>query len=240
MKTYNFEKLIQSITGRELIINTEDKEIIGGKEYRIYKILPITNREIGFKWKAAIDEEKMLRSFITAFCLKYKEPNPANYTTCAPYFSPSWEEMPDTKKEYAYCHHSSNMFCKDELMKQVEFNFNKESMQGVLMKYGFYSTLYGIGIFSLFESKSIIKSIQAMKDYLTAKNIPFKNEYSDARWVYRFKLNMSKEIHSSLIDQFGNPIPSNEQASKIETNEMFLPQQIKTNSAYQVDLFANY
>lgn len=204
MKTYNFEQLIQSITGRPLTIETQDEEIIGGKEYCVYKILPITQRKISFKWKAAIDEEKMLRSFITAFTNKYKEPDPRAYNQIYGGVKYTWDEKTEKEKEYAYGNHSSNMFYKDELMKQIKANFENENMQGVLMRYGFYSTLYGIGIFSLFTSSSIINSIKAMGDYLTAKSIPFTNEYSDARWVYRFKLNISKDIHSKLIEQFNN------------------------------------
>jgi hypothetical protein len=41
-----------------------------------------------------------------------------------------------------------------------------------------------------------------MKEYLTDAAIPYTNEYSDARWVYRFKLNISKDIHLSILNQF--------------------------------------
>ena len=149
METLKFQKLIQSITGRPLIIETTDDSILAGKEYFVYRKLPITGRSQYFKWKAATSEEKLLRSFITAFCSKYREPNPANYTTCAPYFSPSWSELSDIKKEYAYSHHYSNMYSKEDLMKQVELNFSNPEIETNLIKYGFYNTEYGIGIFCL-------------------------------------------------------------------------------------------
>lgn len=202
METKNFEKLVQSITGRELIIDTQDSEIIGGKEYRIYKVLPITQGTVSFKWKAALTDEKMLRSFITAFTTKYKEPDPKCYNKVYGGVTYTWDAKTEKEKEYAYYNHSSNMFYKDELMKQIENNFENENMQSILMRYGFYSTEYGVGIFALFTTNSIVNSIKAMGSYLTEKSIPFTNEYSDARWVYRFKLNISKEIHSKLIQQF--------------------------------------
>jgi hypothetical protein len=202
MNTQNFQTLIQAITGRELIIETTDTEIEAGKDYQIYKMLPISQRKIGFKWKAAKTDEKMLRSFITAFTTKYIEPNPSAYTTRSPYFSPSWDEMTAEKKEFAYYHHRSNMLGRDALMKQIETNFQAPEMSGIMLRHGFYNTEYGIGIFSLFAFDSVIQAIHKMKEYLTDAAIPYTNEYSDARWVYRFKLNISKDIHLLILNQF--------------------------------------
>lgn len=128
MTTENFQHLIRLITGRDFSIKTEDKELQFEKEYVIYRILPVTKRSISFTWKTPKSDEKMLRSFITAFTSKYREPNPANYTTCAPYFSPSWNEMTAEKQEFAYYHHSSNMYNKEALLKQVENNFAKDGI----------------------------------------------------------------------------------------------------------------
>ena len=204
MKKENFEKLIQSITGRRLIIETTDSEIINGKEYFVYKHLPITDRKVYFKWKVATTDEKVLRSFITAFCTKYREPDPRAYDYSARTYGESarWENRSEKDKEYAYNHHSSNMFNKDELMKQVEANFNNKDIEQTLIKYGFYNTEYGIGIFALWQTQYVVNAINQMKEYLSKKAIPFTNEFSDARWVFRFKLNISKEAHGQILNSF--------------------------------------
>jgi len=202
MNTNNFQSLIQKVTGRNFLIDTTDTEIVNGKEYWIYITLPVTKRNISFKWKAAMNDEKILRSFITAFCSKYREPNPAHYKTCSPYFSPSWDEMTAEKQEYAYMHHASNMYSKDQLMKQVEDNFSSNDMKSTLIRYGFYPTEYGVGIFCYFASAPVISAIDEMKKYLSGLSMPFKNEFSDARWVFRFKLGLTKEQHTAIINSF--------------------------------------
>ena len=201
MNTLNFQNLIKLITGREFIIKTTDTELQFEAEYYIYRVLPVSQREISFMWKTPKADEKMLRSFITAFTSKYREPNPASYTTCAPYFSPSWDEMTAEKQEFAYYHHSSNMYSKAALLKQVEDNFNNEAIATGLVRYGFYNTEYGIGIFCFWMTAGVDKAINAMKAHLQKLSIPFTNEFSDARWVFRFKIGLSKESHLSIINQ---------------------------------------
>jgi len=201
MTTENFQHLIRLITGRDFSIKTEDTELQFEKEYVIFRILPATNRSVSFIWKTPKSDEKMLRSFITAFTSKYREPNPANYTTCSPYFSPSWDEMTAEKQEFAYMHHSSNMYSKEKLLKQVEDNFSKDGIASGLMKYGFYNTEYGIGIFCFWMTAGVQTAIKAMATHLENISIPYTNEFSDARWVYRFKLGLTKESHLSIINQ---------------------------------------
>ena len=201
MTTSNFQNLIRLVTERDFSIKTEDTDLQFEKEYLIYRLLPITKRTVSFYWKTPKADEKMLRSFITAFTSKYREPNPSNYTTCSPYFSPSWNEMTAENQEFAYCHHSSNMYSKTDLLKQVESNFAKDGISTGLMRYGFYNTEYGIGIFCFWMTEGVNKAIQAMKNHLQKLSIPFTNEFSDARWVYRFKLGLTKESHLSIINQ---------------------------------------
>lgn len=200
MKTSNFINLINEITGREFIINTNDENLQPETEYYIYKILPISKRKIGFYWVTPKTNDKFLRSFITAFSSKYREPSPAAY--CGRYTSVKWENMTPENKEFAYMHHSSNMFSKKDLLAQIEANFSKDSIGKTLCKYGFYTTEYGIGIFCYFSTDGVINSIDKMKKYLLSKNIPFKNEFSDARWVFRFVLNLDKPKHEILLNSF--------------------------------------
>ena len=201
MLTQNFQNLIQLVTGRDFIIDTTDNEIFFEKQYEIIRVLPASKRAVGFSWKTPKSDEKMLRSFITAFTSKYREPNPANYKTCAPYFSPSWDQMTIEKQEFAYYHHSSNMYSKDQLMKQVEANFSNSNISSGLIKYGFYNTNYGIGIFCFWMTEGVQKAIQIMKNHLTGLSIPYDNELSEAGWVLRFKIGLSKETHLNIINQ---------------------------------------
>ena len=49
---------------------------------------------------------------------------------------------------------------------------------------------------------SVNKSIQAMRAFLANKGISAREEFSDARWVYRFRVEASKEIHKALLSSF--------------------------------------
>lgn len=202
MKTEQFTNLIQIATDRNFQIATNDIDLIDGKEYFIFRILPVTGRKISFKWIAPKSDDKYLRSFITAFCSKYREPNPANYTTCAPYFSPAWSEMEPEKQEFAYMHHAGFMYSKKDLMDQVESNFNKPGITNGLNRYGFYATEYGVGTFVLFATRYVEQSITDMANYLKKQNITFSNEYSEAGWVLRFKINANKQIHENILSSF--------------------------------------
>lgn len=204
MLTSNFQKLICAVTNRDFKINTSDVEIINGKEYLIYRILPLTGIRVSFKWKAASSDEKILRSFITAFCSKYREPNPKAYDYSAKIYGDRalWVNKTDLEKEHAYYHHASNMYSKAELLKQVELNFNDPEMKNTLLKYGFYPTVYGVGIFAFWATPTVLEAIKEMKQYLTKRNIPFSNEFSDAMWVLRFKIGLTKEAHRVLLNEF--------------------------------------
>jgi hypothetical protein len=202
MKTINFQNLIQSVTGRNIIINTEDAELQNEKEYSLSVTFPITGIRSSFTWKTAKADEKLLRSFITAFTTKYREPNPASYNYQYGDRFYTWDEKTPEQKEQCIYHHRTHQYSKEDLMQQVTENFNKEGIQDALIKYGFYNTEYGIGIFCFFETSYVRGAIDKMKQFLLTASIPFANEYSDARWVYRFKLNLTKEQHGLILTQF--------------------------------------
>jgi len=205
MKTQNFEILIQSLTKREFTIDTTDIEIKVDSEYCIYRILPVSKRKISFNFKTPKNEENLLRSFINQYCKKYREPNPANYTGhyCGTYNpNDAWENKSDEEKEFCYYHHASNMFSPKTLGEQIKENLNDPSIEYVLCKYGFYETNYGIGIFVLFSGKYEMGAIEKLSNYLIERNIPFKNEFSSAKWVYRFILNLQKDIHKNILSSF--------------------------------------
>jgi hypothetical protein len=204
MQTSNLTKLIQSLTGRPFIVGTKDENIQLEKEYFIYHVLPISQRKVGFIWLTPKTPEKLLKSFITAFCNKYKEPNPRAYDYSARTYGPSalYENKTPEEKEFCFYHHSSNMYSKQCLMEQIKFNFDLPEFEKVLLRYGFYPTEYGIGIFILFVNNSVSTAVKKMSEFLKAQNIPFSNELSDAQWVLRFKLNISKEKHTQILQSF--------------------------------------
>jgi hypothetical protein len=201
MQKENFEKLIQLVTGREFYIKTEDKDLEFEKEYKVYRVLPATQSTAYFYWKTPKVEDKMLRSFITAFTSKYREPNPASYDYTYGGKQYFWAEKTEEQKEHCFLHHASHMYSKEALLKQVEENFNNPSISSGLLRYGFYETNYGIGIFCFWMTTGVHSAIDAMKQHLIKLSIPFTNEFSDARWVYRFKIGISKETHISIINQ---------------------------------------
>ncbi len=204
MKANQFTNLIQIATGRDFQIATEDQELINEKEYFVYRILPVTGRKILFKWTAPKAEEKYLRSFITAFTTKYREPNPAAYNHGPEYCygASKWTDKTPEQQEGAYYHHASNMYSKKDLMEQVEQNFNNPEITQGLNRYGFYATEYGIGTFVLFATRYVEQSIFEMAEYLKRQGIAFSNEYSEKGWVLRFKINASKPIHESILAAF--------------------------------------
>ena len=84
----------------------------------------------------------------------------------------------------------------------VYYNFTK-SFNKLIELDGFncYPTTYGIGIFVLFGRKP--ESIEKITNKLDSLGIEYKNEYSDAGWVYRFRISQSKE-NINKINNFIN------------------------------------
>ena len=216
MKTDNFTRLVQSVTGRPFTLSVRDgfrdmkpagEEIACESQYFVGYTLPLSGRLVGFDWKTAKSDEKMLRSFITAFTSKYREPDPVTYVS-DPYGAKSWDEMNAERREGAFGHHVSHMLTKEKLLEQVKASFALPEMEASLIRWGFYETEYGIGIFSFWLTASVNKSIQAMRAFLANKGISAREEFSDARWVYRFRVEASKEIHRSLLTAFNaTPTP---------------------------------
>lgn len=206
MKSNNFIKLINSLTKKDFLIDSNDDEIQLNKEYSIYRILPLTQRKVHFKWVTPKSDDKILRSFITAYCSKYKEPDPRAYDYSARTYGERalWVNKTEMEREYAYWHHSSNMFDKKQLYEQIETNFNSLEFEQTLCKYGFYPTEYGVGIFVLFAGNRELEAVRKMKHFLSTNSIPYTNEFSDARWVYRFKLNLNKDSHNSILNKFNS------------------------------------
>jgi hypothetical protein len=203
MKKENFEKLIRVMTGRPLEIKTQDVELQTETEYCVIRKIEGSDRDTRFYWKTPKKQDNLMRSFITCFTSKYTEPNPANYGPSTIYTDrKTWAEMSDKERAFAYCHHRNNMFSKQALLGQIEANFNTPEMGAAMIKYGFYLTDYGTGIYVLYGGKYVETAVVKMMDFLKAESIPYRNEFSDAKWVLRFVLNISRPIHDKILTKF--------------------------------------
>lgn len=60
-----------------------------------------------------------------------------------------------------------------------------------LFNVGYYTTSYGVGVEVLFGKRE--ETIAKIDAFLKSHNIEFTNEYSDAAWVYRFKISKAKD-----------------------------------------------
>lgn len=68
-------------------------------------------------------------------------------------------------------------------------------------KYYFYTTLYGIGFFCYFMSPDTFTiTYNIVANYLKANRVPFKTEFSEAGWVFRFLIRQDVAIHNELLD----------------------------------------
>lgn len=63
-----------------------------------------------------------------------------------------------------------------------------------------YPTSYGIGFFVLFNFRNENTKIKECIDsILNERNIEYRNEFSDAGWVFRYRISKSKENISKLL-----------------------------------------
>jgi hypothetical protein len=204
MKTKQFQKLIRAVTGRPLSLDIQVEEI--PLDFRVSILRPYKPGEtrFSFDWKTPKKEDSILRSFITAFCSKYSEPDPATYSRNSSVYGDTWkrhEESWDNPETHWNCapwgHHRDHQTSKDKLKSQVISNFAK--FDSDMAKLGFYETNYGIGIFTIYGGPWVKKSLESMSEHLIGKNIPYHNELSDAGWVTRFVIGLDKPAHSKIL-----------------------------------------
>lgn len=69
--------------------------------------------------------------------------------------------------------------------------------KGLTNKFCVYPTTYGIGVW-LFWNFNAESDIQKVEEIMKSRNIEYYNEYSDKRWVYRFKVSKKAENLSRL------------------------------------------
>ena len=64
--------------------------------------------------------------------------------------------------------------------------------RGLTNKFCVYPTTYGIGVW-LFWNFNADKHIAQVEGIMKERNIEYYNEYSNAHWVYRFKVSKKRE-----------------------------------------------
>jgi len=203
MKTNQFNELIQAVTGRPIILDTQLEEIPLDSKISIRR--PYGTRGVetvhSFYWETPKKEDSILRSFITDFCSKYKEPDPETYenNTWATY-AEAWHS-PETHWNCSpWHHHPSHQTSKEKLKSQIIAKFSKFDSNSA--KIGFYETNYGIGIFTIYGGEWVEKSISSMSNHLASLGIPYRNEISDAGWVTRFVIGLDKPAHSKILGKY--------------------------------------
>jgi len=207
MKTKQFNQLIQAVTGRPLTVETDFDEI--PLDYHVVIHRPYGARGWdtleAFTWKTPKKIDSLLRSFITAFCSRYLEPDPDSYDC---YAGRTWENTyaekwndPATRWNCApWHHHRSHMKSRETLKSEVIENFGKfDSCMGRL---GFYPTHYGIGLFTAFGGSWVETSLASMREHLERNGIPYGNELSEAGWVTRFLIGQEKPSHIAILGSF--------------------------------------
>ena len=207
MHANQFKKLIQAVTGRELTFKDTATDIPLDSKIAIYRPWKNGQSAFSFEWKTPKKEDALLRSFITAFCSKYREPDPETYARNCSTYGDTWSRhedawnSPETRWSCSlWNHHASHMISKEKLRKQVETNFSEFDSE--LGRLGFYETNYGIGLFTIFGGKWVSESLDQMAKHLKSHGIPFKNELSEAGWVTRFLIGLEKPVHSRILGSF--------------------------------------
>jgi len=206
MKTKQMTDLCAAVTGRALTFDCGGEIPLESKIGVFREGYPSNiARYPHFVWATPKDEDNVMRSFITAFCSKYKEPDPETYFDYdgKPSFDRHAAEWNNPKTRHlspCWHHHAGHMLSKDKLRAQVEAGFAR--MTPGQFSLCFYPANYGIGIFSLFGGRWIDESIAAMAQHLRANAIPFRNELSEKHWVTRFVIGATREAHAALLSGY--------------------------------------
>lgn len=207
MKKTQMESLIHAMTGRRLTLDCGE-DIPSDYNVGVYREGRAKSEDCRyphFTWKTPKDEDNTIRSFITAFCSKYKEPDPASYfdydgKPAFDKYAAQWNNLATRADSVCWHHHAGHMLSKEQLRAQVEFNF--AAFTGKDFTLCFYPTNYGIGIFTMLGGQWVKESLAAMSAHLKANGIPFRNEMSDKFWVTRFVIGATKDLHAQILSGF--------------------------------------
>lgn len=178
-----FNALIQSITNEKIMLLCNDNESM--ELDCIYTVVAIEKNKdnkyiFEFEFKTPKNIDKLVSSFISQFCSKFKK------------------NLPQFEK-YGRGSLGHHRYSKDGLLSIIKDRFNDLSFISFYCKYGFYYTNYGIGIYIPFLD---VKFLDSMNLFLKNNNIPYKNELSKKEFVYRYLININKDYHANLLTKF--------------------------------------
>jgi hypothetical protein len=183
MEVSQLEKLVREITGNILeIYLPEDPNCKYSNYTRVNgELNPSTkygvkvNRDsyIEYNFTTSKNPETFIKTFITQYISKYE-------------MKQGTTEFIDGKVVFVY-------------PKKAEV-INRLTTDRVT-KYHYYTTLYGIGIFSLFTA-NIAKATEKLAEHLKKQGVEYHNEHSDAHWVYRFVISKGVETHNNILNNF--------------------------------------
>jgi hypothetical protein len=185
MKAFDFNTLINTITNMNCDIIqysdiTENTEIIGNTEYFIVvNELGIINK--GFIFKTPKNLDNLVQSFINQFCTKLKKQKIEFIGM----------------KHFTLSHHLENNYT---LKNIIIHNFTNKETLNTYYKYALYPTTYGIGISTYLIDVEKLK-INALFDFLELNKIPFKNEFSEKEFAFRFKISKDIEFNKSILSK---------------------------------------
>lgn len=180
MNTENFTKLVSNITGKKInikILVNQDAKKWYDKSYTDLETIAedtiygiIIDRVIVFDFKVG-KFDSLLKTFITQYINKYAI-KIAQYTNEGVIYPTKQEVFNDLK------------------------NINSQR----LGNYFYYSTNYGIGLWQIFmNNETLHKSKLYLNNLLKDNNITFKNENSEAGWVYRWVFKGNYLDHNEII-----------------------------------------
>lgn len=186
MKAEQLQKFATELIGKRVTIYKKDMLIPEYQnqyqnQYHNYKITIETESIYGvcidnvieYDFKTGKKYDNILKTFVTQYINKYATKQVLNWDVDKCCFT-----YPDKK----------------EVLNALKNNHR-------IHKYYFYTTLYGIGYFCYFmSSKAHDKAKKLLSEYLNSKKIDFKNEFSEARWVYRFLINKDVKLHNKLLE----------------------------------------
>ena len=181
MDKINFENLVSEIVGKKIKIYKPQNE---HDKYTLYfgsfdTLEPSTKYGIEiegnilYDFKTTKKIETFVKSFINQHIKKYELKQYIGF-----------DELNGTLKHPT----------KNDIIK-------KYKDQNRVNKYFYYTTLYGIGMFSFF-TKDVVKANIKLTEYLQEQKISYYNEFSDAGWAYRFVINDTVKKHNDLLENF--------------------------------------
>jgi len=191
METKEFNSLLRDITleNIHLLERVEDNQFSNITDKKYYKYIPCNEVSENTVYGVVIDniinfdlklgqKESFIKTFITQYISKY--------------LSKKYEILSDG---------TIGQIGKDAAKERL-----KSNCKGIRLSINsLYSTNYGIGQWIIFDMD--IKGNQnIIEAYLNENKIPFRNEYSDERWVYRYILDGSYLDHNQIINNLKTKI----------------------------------